>query len=199
MKGILLEVSARQLAERRRRGLDRWDEMWESVLHMAPAPTYEHQRIAAKLLLFLAPLLERRRRGTIVPGISVFHESSAEEDYRIPDLTFVADGHDKLLAPDGVRGGGPDAVIEVRSPNDETYEKLPFFATLGVREVIVISRDTRAPEVFHLAGPQYLAVAADREGWTPSDVLGIRFRLEAGQPPQLWIEDSADPASRTGI
>lgn len=38
---------------------------------MAPAPPYEHQRIVARLLTFLAAVLEKRRKGTIVPGINL--------------------------------------------------------------------------------------------------------------------------------
>jgi hypothetical protein len=37
--------------ERRRAcGLDRLDEVWEGVLHMVPAPSFEHARIAQQLL-----------------------------------------------------------------------------------------------------------------------------------------------------
>ena len=86
--------------------------------------------------------------------INVFNEASAEPDYRIPDLTFIAAGRVDVLARDGTRGGGPDAVIEIRSPNDETYEKFPFFAGLGVREVIVVHRDTMEAEIYRLAGSQ---------------------------------------------
>ncbi len=42
MKAVALEVSDEELAWRRRTGIDRYDEMWEGVLYMAPAPAYEH-------------------------------------------------------------------------------------------------------------------------------------------------------------
>jgi Uma2 family endonuclease len=130
-------------------------------------------------------------------GIDVFRERDRNEDYRIPDLTFIAAGNQKIIVDDGTRGGGPDAVIEVRSPDDESYDKLPFFAQLGVREVLVIDRDTKRPEVFRLAGRQYLAVAAERDGWVTSQVLGARFRPVDG--PRLAVEDLAEPAVRTEI
>jgi Uma2 family endonuclease len=192
MKGVMLEVSREELARRKRTGLDRWDEMWEGVLHKAPAPTYEHQRIVDELVAFFLPLLKRTARGTLRAGINVFREGMKDEDYRIPDLTFIAAGNERIIAPDGTRGGGPDAVVEVRSPGDESYDKLPFFAELGVREVVVIDRDTKLPEVLRLAGRQYLAVAAEREGWVSSQVLGVRFRPVGG--PHLVVEDLADPA-----
>lgn len=197
MKAVWLEVSKEELARRKQTGIDRWDEMWEGVLHMAPAPTYEHQRVVDELIAFLLPLFKKRRRGQVRAGINVFREASRKEDYRIPDLTFIAADNEKVIAEDGTRGGAPDAVIEVRSPGDESYEKLPFFADLGVREVVVIDRDSKKPEVYRLAGKQYLAVAPDREGWARSEVLGVRFGLAEG--PRLTVEDSTDSSTRVEI
>ncbi|MDR7420395.1 MAG: Uma2 family endonuclease [Armatimonadota bacterium] len=193
MRAIVLEVTPADLARRRRIGADRWDEMWEGVLHMTPAPSREHQRIAEELIEWLRPLLRRTGRGQLCAGINVFR---ADDDYRVPDLTFVAAGHEYRLAEDGVRDGGPDAVIEIRSPNDETYEKLPFFAAIGTREVAVIDRDTKQPEVFRLAGESYLRAEADAEGWVESEVLAVRFRCVPGVPPHLEIADAADAALR---
>src|SRR5687768_6018801 len=116
MRAVLLDVSPAELAHRKAIGADRWDEMWEGVLHMTPAPGNEHQRMLDRLIVFLLPLLERTGRGTLRSGINVFDESSLEESYRIPDATFVGAGREAILADDGVRGGGPDAVIEIRSP-----------------------------------------------------------------------------------
>ena len=199
MKAVILEISSQELERRRRMGKDGRDEMWEGVLHIAPAPTLEHQRIQDRLLLFLVPLLEDRRAGVLVSGINVFSANADEEDYRIPDLTYVAAGREGLLAPDGVRGGGPDAVLEIRSPGDETYEKLAFFARLGVREVVVVDRDTKKPEVFRLAGPEYLAVAPDREGWVSSECLGVRMQALAPLAKHLVVEDLAGSRRRTEI
>jgi len=197
MKAVVLEVNPEELAHRNLTGIDRCDEMWEGVLHMPPAPNREHQRILDRLIVFLLPLLERKKRGTLQSGINVFDEDSPKQNYRIPDASFVAAGHEAVLAEDGTRGGGPDAVIEVLSPGDESYEKLPFFASLGVREMIVIDRDTKKPEVFRLAGPQYVAVASDREGWLTSEALRVRFRQTPGCV--LVIEDVDDPSAKIEI
>jgi Uma2 family endonuclease len=197
MRAVVLEVSEADLASRRRIGLDRWDEVWEGVLHMAPAPTDEHQRIVDELIEFLRPLLRKSGRGTLRSGINVFDEASPVENYRIPDLTFVAAEHTGIMKPDGIRGGGPDAVIEVRSPSDETYDKLPFFAKLGVREVIVIDRDTKVVELFRLAGGQYRPAAADAEGGRPSDALEVCF----SETPEgrLAVQDLRQPETKTEI
>jgi Uma2 family endonuclease len=199
MKAVVPDLSPTELARRKLTGIDRWDEMWEGVLHMAPAPYDEHQRILAELLAFLLPLLKRTGRGTLRPGINVFRDASPREDYRIPDLTFVAAGREAILAKDGVRGGGPDAVIEIRSPGDETYDKLPFFAALGVREVVVIDRDSKETEAYRLEGPQYVPTAPEPDGAVRAPVLGVGFRLEPGDAPLLVIEDDAFPAQRAEI
>jgi Uma2 family endonuclease len=197
MKALILHVTDEELTERHRRGLDHFDEMWQGVLHMAPAPAYEHQRIVSHLDRFLGALCDRHKRGVLALGINVFDEASKVPDYRIPDFTFVAAGHEHLLVTDGVRGGGPEAVIEVRSPDDETYEKLPFFVRIGVSEVIVIDRDTKRPKIYRLAGSQYVAVQPDRDGWLGSEALHVRFTVSpAGR---LVLEDADDSSVRTEI
>ena len=151
MRAVLSHISEAELATRKALGLDRRDEMWEGVLHITPPPNVEHQRILGDLIVFLARHLPNTGRGTLISGINVFRQDT---DYRIPDLTFIASGRETVLAEDGTHGGGPDAVIEIRSPDDESYEKLPFYAAIGTREVIVIDRDTRRTEIFRLAGSQ---------------------------------------------
>jgi Uma2 family endonuclease len=183
------------IARRRKLGLDRCDEMWERVLHMPPAPNHEHQRIQSEINVFLDPLLKPKKRGVIVPGVNVFNDASPAEDDRIPDFSFVAKGHEAVISEDGIHGG-PDAVVEIRSPGDETYQKLEFYAKLGAREVIAFDRDTKRPEVFRLAGDRFLAVSADREGWVTSEVLGVRLRQSPGTPPRLVLEDLDDTEGR---
>jgi Uma2 family endonuclease len=192
MRAVILHVREQELAERRAKGLDRWDEVWEGVLHMTPAPNREHQRVVVRIVAFLEPLIRESGRGTLEAGINVFREAGTAEDYRIPDLTFVARGRESILHQDGVRGGGPDAVIEVRSPEDETYEKLPFFAAIGVKELIVCQRDSKEVEIYRLAGSQYVALQADAEGWLASTLLSVRFRRAGESPARLRIEDLAD-------
>lgn len=197
MRALFLDVPEAVLEERRRTGIDRWDEMWDGVLHMAPAPLYEHQRVLNELQVFLT-LAVRDGRGIVVPQVNVFGASTPELNYRIPDLTFVSAGREQVIARDGIRGG-PDAVVEVRSPGDESYDKLPFFASLRVREVIIIDRDTKVPEVFRLEDSRYAQVPAGDDGWIESFVLGVRFRPTAADPPRLVVEDLSRPSHRAEI
>lgn len=194
-----MHVTEHELALRRSRGLDRWDEVWDGVLHLTPAPSVEHLRILDELIMILGRHLTATGRGTLRLGINLFRDQGRRIDYRIPDLTFVAAGHEHILLDDGVRGGCPDAVIEIRAPEDETYEKLPFYAALRIREVIVIERDTRRLELHRLDGAQYVTLQPDREGWLRSDTMGVQLRWVNGAPPRLAMEDVAEAAVRVEI
>ena len=196
MRAVLVHVTDAELAKRRALGLDIRDEMWEGVLHMAPAPYLEHQRILDQLISFLGGHLRRTGRGTLISGINVFRRS---DDYRIPDLTFVATGREQLFQKDGVRDGGPDAVIEIRSPYDETYDKLPFYAAIDTREVIVIDRDTKRTEIYRLAGSQYVALQPDDDGWLRSETMAVRLRAVEDNPPRLRVEDARDASTHVEI
>ena len=194
----MLEVAPSLLEQRRRLGLDRYDEMWEGVLHMVPAPHDEHQRLQDDLLVFLKPLLQRAKRGTLRSNLNVFDEASPVENYRIPDLTFVLDGHEARLAKDGVRGGGPDAVFEIRSPGDESYEKLPFYAKLGVREVVIVDRDTKRVEVFALGEGTYTLRPLTDDGAVTSETLRVSFRI-VGSPVKLLVTVVEGPSASVEI
>jgi Uma2 family endonuclease len=65
------------------------------------------------------------------------------ENWRIPDLTFAR--------PDQSSERGLESaelVIEILSPNDESRKKLPFYASIGVREVWIIDPVTRVAEIY---------------------------------------------------
>jgi Uma2 family endonuclease len=194
MSPARLQVTDEELAWRKRIGIDRWDEVWDGVWYMTPAPTFEHQRIVDEMIVFLLPHLKAQGLGHLVSGINVLQHAQGWTNYRIPDLTFVAAGREHILHEDGVRAAGPDAVIEIRSPGDDTYEKLPFYATIGTREVIVINRDTKQPEIYRLAGNEFVVLQANALGWLRAETMNMRFRRIDARPPRLRIEDAIDPA-----
>ena len=43
MKAVIPNVPEPLLDWRKRTGAERWDEMWEGVLHMRPTPNRDHQ------------------------------------------------------------------------------------------------------------------------------------------------------------
>ena len=163
MRAVILEVDERMLAERQRLGLDRFDEMWEGVLHMVPPPKGRHQLLETQLIRHLNAPAEAA--GCLVaPEIGVF---GAANDYRVPDIAVFPES---ALAERGV-DGPPLVVIEVRSPNDESYEKVPWYLARGAGSVVVIDQDTFAFEVFTSDG----TVEPGADGLTPIPGLDARF------------------------
>jgi Uma2 family endonuclease len=199
MSPARFDVTDEELVWRKTTGIHRWDEVWDGVWYMTPAPTLEHQRIIDEMIVFLKPLLKAQGRGLLVAGINVLQHAEGWTNYRIPDLTFVASGRERILHEDGVRASGPDAVIEIRSPGDDTYEKLPFYAAIGTREVVIVDRDTKQPQIHRLVGNHLLLVPADQDGWLTSERMLIRFRRMDAEPPRLRIEDASNSEVRVDI
>ena len=132
----------------------------------------------------------RPRGNKVYPPINLALPGRWPEDYRIPDLV--------LLTPDRFHidrneyfEGGPTVVVEIRSPGDESYEKLSFYAQLEIPEVWIIDRDTRRPEVFRLSDAGYQSVAVDGDGWIISGVTAIGMRAEHGKLAITLVDDPA--------
>lgn len=162
MRAVMLEVPPHLLEERRRLGVDRWDEMWKGELHMVPPPAERHQSLGSRLIEVLGPLA-RERNLKIAYEIGLF---LADDDYRVPDLGVYRS--DQASA----RGleAAAELVVELVSPGDESRVKLPWYAANGVREVVLVDRDTLAVEV-HRTVDGVPVLDGDRR----SDVLGCGF------------------------
>lgn len=182
MRGVLLEVPERMLTERRSLGLDVHDEMWGGVVHMAPPPSEPHQRVGTDMLIAVGALARER-------GLQPYYETGlfrSADDYRVPDLMFCR--------PEDVthRGAeGAELVVEVRSPDDESYARLGFYAGLGVREVLVLHPADRRAEMFRLVGDRLLPVSADADGGVRSEVLGVWFITRGAVLDLRWDGGSA--------
>ena len=75
--------------------------------------------------------------------------------------------------------GGPDFLVEIRSPGDDTDKKLPFYSQIKVRELLVIHRETRELRLYRHDGQQLVLVKpADFQGkkWLVSEVVPLAFR-----------------------
>ena len=192
MKAVMPQVPEAILAWRRRTGADRWDEMWEGVLHMTPAPTKKHQALQGQLNTWLDTYWAKPHGGEVLPTVNVASVGGWPDDYRIPDLVWLTpDRFD--IDRDEYLEGDPSVVVEIRSPGDETLEKLTFYAKLGVPEVWIIERDTRVPRVLRLAGAGYEDAAPDAAGWIRSPATEVRLRAEA--EGKLGIQMGVETAS----
>jgi Uma2 family endonuclease len=85
-------------------------------------------------------------------------------------------------------------VVEIHSPGDETYEKMPFYAEIGVPEVWVIDRDTKRPELYLLQLGKYAAQGQATDGWLHSSATGIQLRHEGSD--KIVLQVAAQPQTR---
>ena len=112
---------------------------------MVPLPSGLHQRLGGELFAVLLPLA--KARGLVGAYEAGLYRPGADLDYRVPDHLYA---HAELATERGVDGPA-EVVVELASPGDETYDKLDFYADLGVGEVIVVHPEERTVELFVLA------------------------------------------------
>ena len=122
-----------------------------------------------------------------------------QENYRVPDVVVRLEGGAAQIL-EAHWCGGPDFVVEVISPEDGAREKLPFYAAIGTREVLLIDRKPWAIELYTLQDGRMVPVGVSRPETgqvVTSGVVPLTFRLvtedgqvkvEVGHPAdgQMW-------------
>ena len=121
------------VAQRRLAGLDRFDEVWEGDYHVAPAAHFHHGYVAAQLAKVLRTYAEVA--GLIEAGPFNLGEPN---DYRVPDGGYLDAVADAIYVPSAA------VVVEVLSPDDETFAKFAFYHRHGVREILVADPSQRS-------------------------------------------------------
>lgn len=160
----MLEVDQALVEERRRKGIDCFDEMWEGVLHMVPPPSELHQQLGGGLYAALLPAARAR-------GLRLGYETGlyrAGDDYRVPDLMAY---RPEAASRRGV-DGAPELVVELGSPGDESQAKLPWYLARGAQEVLMVDSVTFALALHRPDG----RAASDAGGWVGLTTLGVRLR-----------------------
>ncbi len=190
MTAMILDerMTERLIAERRRLGLDNHDEVWDGVYVMSPSPTNDHQDVVSDFVSLFRKVIPRPSR--VQPGANVSDRAAGwEHSFRVPDVVVVLPG-----CPAVDHGthwqGGPDFLVEVRSPGDDTFRKLDFYAGVGVRELLVVDRDGRTPQLFRLGRTRLSRVRPallDGQPWLISQVLPLAFArgVSKGKPRPL--------------
>jgi Uma2 family endonuclease len=137
----------RELLERRKRsGLHRLDEVWEGVLHMVPAPSHGHASISQQLAELLGPLA---RASGLEPTMAELNLGEDMEDFRVPDGALHRPGATGTWHPTAA------LVVEIVSPGDESWQKLPFYAAHDVDEVLIVDPQERTVHWLALDGGEY--------------------------------------------
>ncbi len=157
--------------------------MWDGVLHVIPPPGGPHQELSTDFLLVVGPLAKRL-------GLVPLMETGlfrADDDYRVPDQLYRRSDQGSQRGAEGA-----EVVVEVRSSGDETYRKLPFFAAVGVREVIVLEPEKRRVELFRAVEGEMRPVSADADGALRSEVLGLQLHASDGVLRLRWSDGTAE-------
>jgi Uma2 family endonuclease len=182
-------IASRLRDERQKTDGSRHDEVWDGIYIMSRAPNIEHQILASELWLALRVVVGAD--GLVCNGVNVSDRvEDWQQNYREPDVAVVL-ADNPAQNCDTHWCGGPDFVVEILSPHDKAREKGPFYARIGVRELLLIDREPWALELYRLDAGQ-LAPAGrsslDRPEALASRVLPLAFRLVPGDKrPQIEL------------
>jgi hypothetical protein len=136
------------IARRRALGLDGFDEIWKGEYHMAPMAHPYHGYLYDQVARLLGPLVARA--GFV--STAAFNLGSTD-DFGVPDGGLHRSLPRTVYVPTAA------AVVEIESPDDETWDKLDFYAEHGVEEVLVVTRSTRSVTWLGLSGRGYSRMA----------------------------------------
>lgn len=139
------------IARRRALGLDGHDEVWEGDYHMAPAPSLNHGLIEHRIAVLIEPLA----RAVGLVGSGPFN-LGGQDNFRVPDHGWHRG------SPSGTWIETAAIVLEVESPDDETWNKLDFYAAQGVDELIIARPENASIVWLCLEDGRYVSVDRSR-------------------------------------
>jgi Uma2 family endonuclease len=190
-----VNVSADMIEDRRARGVDHHDEVWEGVYVMSPAANNEHQKLIARLTSILIEVVDEAGLGESFPGVNVSdQQDNWQKNLRCPDVVAFLNGN-PAQNRDTHRLGGPDFAIEIVSPYDRSREKLDFYARIGTRELLIIDRDPWQLELLRLADGKLGSAGVstlDKPAPLTSETTHLAFCLAPGDKRPVIAVTHAD-------
>ena len=191
------EFASHVRAEREATDASQFDEVWDGVYVVSPTPNNEHQFLAAELWLVFRSVIDSAGRGRSFNRINVSDRQEGwTHNYREPDVAvFLQGGQARDYGTHWC--GGPDFAVEILSEDDMAREKRPFYARVGVHELLIIDRDPWALELYRLDAGELTLVgqsSLDQPDLLDSEVLPLGFRLVDGpERPQIEVNGTAQP------
>lgn len=147
--GAIPDELAALIERRHAAGADRHDEVWEGEYHMAPAAHPSHGYLQAEVAAIL--ILLARAAGLIY---TTDFNLGTPSDYRVPDGGVHRTLPSETWVPTAV------LVVEVLSPDDESWAKLEFYAAHWVDEVVLVDGDERQLTWLARHGDHYAETSA---------------------------------------
>lgn len=191
------DLAEQLIEDRKARGIDQRDEVWEGLYVMTPAPNDEHQDLVGGFTHVLRETIDHCQLGKSRPGVNLSDRVEEwTQNFRCPDVVVflndtTAEFHNTFWL------GGPDLAIEVVSPDDQSREKFSFYEKIGTRELLIVDRDPWQLELHRLvdnklvlAGISSLADPA----WLLSETVPLKLRLQPGEkrPTIVLVHSSSD-------
>lgn len=156
-------------------------ELFDGSLYVTPAPTPQHQMIAAEL--YVALRSAARTAGLrVLLGVNVRLQPGRMP---IPDLVIASpvDGGNPVVPATAVR-----LVCEVLSPRNAAADKvlkMHYYADAGIPWYLLVEQDTTTLRLYRLDGDTYVehAVAEAGEVLRLTDPLKVEIVPESLLPP----------------
>jgi Uma2 family endonuclease len=165
--------------KRKNQGQDRYDEVWDGVYVMPSMPSLEHQELVHDLEMVFDVVVVQKKNGKVYPGANVSDQAKDwKKNYRIPDIVVLLKNSRARKRGSHIYGG-PEFLVEIQSPEEDPQEKMPFYAKIRVKELLIVHRDSRELKLFRNNGQDLVPVVSEmREGelWLVSQVLPLAFR-----------------------
>ncbi len=185
------QIEEELIEQRQAWGADQHDEVWEGVYFMPPMANFEHQRMISLFNCVLEATLASSELGMSFPGVNLAASVEGwEHDYRVPDVVvFLADS--AAECHDAFWTGPADFIVEITSPRDRTYDKIPFYSRIGVRELLIVNRQAWTLEFCRHQDGELKKVGEstlERPDVLSSQKLPLEFRLIPGKArPQVEV------------
>lgn len=180
------------IADRRKTGADRYDEVWDGIYVMSPLADDEHQELVTALSAVLQIVVGWTGLGSVRAGVNVSdRETHWKQNYRVPDVAvFLRETTAQNRETHWF--GGPDLAVEVLSEGDRARDKLAFYARVETRELLVVDRQRWILELYRLEAGALLPVGVatvERGETIAGGVVPLTFRLKADAPrPKIEVE-----------
>jgi Uma2 family endonuclease len=188
-------LEGRILADRAGSDGDRYDEVWEEIYIKTPLPNDEHQEIVSALDSILHEVIGWPKLGKVRAGVNLSDRDEGwEKNYREPDVAvFLRDG--KAVNHGTHWQGAADFLVEIISPRERTREKIPFYGSVGVVELLVIDRNPWTLELYGQQNGQLMKVGQSTlsaDSALVSQSVGLTFQFLPGDPrPQIQVTHRA--------
>lgn len=198
------ELARRLIAERQATGQDKYDEVWDGVYLMSPMANPEHQDVVTELAAILVEVVRRNGLGRVHAGGNVSdRDDDWTKNYRCPDILVFLKGN-PAECREAYWFGGPDFAVEVVSPGDRAYEKLPFYAQVNTREVLIVDRNPWMLTLYRNQNGTMVEVGrSSQESYLElaSDVVPLSFAMSSDDAdrPRIEVQDQNDASRRWTI